>query len=1604
MKSKKLLLLFAVFTLSVFTHAQTIRHVKEGMGFGTKDGSSWANASGDLQLMINQSSAGDQIWVAKGTYSPNRAPNNVNTLIPGNFTSQLREASFLLKKDVKIYGGFPATGDPTMSDRNSAVHVTSLNGAKSGVYDSPQYVENVYHLVVSVGDVGTAELNGFELLNGKANGTGAVLVNGASVTRTKGAAIYNHNSSPKIVNCSFSSFQSSEPGTVIYNYQSSSKIINCYFSEAGYYTGKIMLNENSSPTILNSTFNFEINPGQTFAVILNRNNSTTKIYNSILWGRIYNPTYNHVVIDESGSVTDIRYSLVQRMAANPTKNILDGVNTSFTYLGNRGRLPNGSPAIDAGSNALYNQDGRNGMTDKDYSNELRIWYGTIDLGANEWRRAMNHTNNIIYVNLNTVIGNTASDNSGTSWENAANNLGDVLTWAKSKFPVDSLEIWVAEGTYKPTSKPTNVRTSSFEIAKNVHVYGGFKGNESVKSERDWVNNPTILSGDLDNDGVRSTGDAYHIVTSIGDTGSARLEGFTISGGNANNNGGSSGIQEYGGSGLYVSGSSLNVVNCVFTNNYGVRAGGAVYIINSSPVFRNVLFHGNTAGSYGGAAYITNSSPKFINVTISDNVSNQGAGLATSAGGPITLDNSIIYNNKKSDGTTSADLIAFTTYGLATTNIRNSYIDNRGWNWGAGFADEGGNIVTAANPFATGYELSKSSAAINAGNNQYYTDAGGNISVDKDLYGNQRLVGAAIDIGAYESACNVAIPTVVSPQHLPAGATVADLAATALSGNTLLWYDAAIGGTPLATTALIGDTTYYVSQVSSDGCESARVAVEVTVEEAIVLNPDQNGILYVKKDGVGTKDGSSWANAAAEVADALKYAKEQEIANQQNVSQIWVAAGTYKPMYDVSDDKKVYNLSNEIIGSTTDRDKAFLMVEGVKLYGGFEGINETAITQRDWNAHKTILSGDLGIENDSTDNAYHVFLSIGTVTDPISSATVLDGFTIIGGNADDASIINVNNQIQKVQRNAGGGFYNINSSPTLSNVTISANTANGGGGMFNLDNSSPTLTDVTISANTANGGGGMFNLDNSSPILTDVTFSGNVALSIGGGIANAENSSPTLTNVTLTGNIASSNGGGIFNDGSSSTLTNVIISENEASQGGGMFNVNSSSLTLINVTLLGNTASGGGGIFNVNSSPGLTDVTISENTASLGAGIYNENNSSPALTNVTLSDNVASSNGGGMFNTGSTPSLTNVTILQNTANLGAGMFNNGSSPTLTNVTLSGNTASSEGGGMFNVGASPKIYNSIVLGNNKGIFNALANDIPEYKNSLVQTGDATAGGVFITNATGNITGTEEVNSTANDIFVNHVLATVGSPTTAGDYTLKQTASAVINKGDDNFNTSTTDLAGNTRFIGSKIDLGAYEAPAFIQSAESSTNNQPSLNIEAAGSSQVGIRLNSNISYSIDISHNWLTADKPNAIDSDTITFTASFNPGNTERTATVTFTETVSSPSGVKSRMPLLKAPTAPYSFTLNVTQAPGVTTGTDYAQHSQLNVYPNPVTNGIFTVEINADVKAAIYDVKGSLIKNLDLKEGKNTIEIGDFREGIYMIRTDNGGQVKFVVK
>ena len=111
-------------------------------------------------------------------------------------------------------------------------------------------------------------------------------------------------------------------------------------------------------------------------------------------------------------------------------------------------------------------------------------------------------------------------------------------------------------------------------------------------------------------------------------------------------------------------------------------------------------------------------------------------------------------------------------------------------------------------------------------------------------------------------------------------------------------------------------------------------------------------LYVDVNATGANNGSSWTDALTDLSTAIT------LGNALNTD-IWVAAGTYKP-------------------HASSRGESFIIKSNVRMYGGFNG-TETSLSERDFTNNLTILSGDLS-ENDNAsildteptrqDNSYH----------------------------------------------------------------------------------------------------------------------------------------------------------------------------------------------------------------------------------------------------------------------------------------------------------------------------------------------------------------------------------------------------------------------------------------------------------------------------------------------------------------------------------------------------------------------------------------------------------------------------------------------------------
>jgi hypothetical protein len=232
------------------------------------------------------------------------------------------------------------------------------------------------------------------------------------------------------------------------------------------------------------------------------------------------------------------------------------------------------------------------------------------------------------------------------------------------------------------------RYKAFQLKNGVAVYGGFAGTETSRGQRSWRANVTILSGDLDGDGVLSAGDSYHVLyhpdgAALNQT--AVLDGFTIAGGNAD---GLTGVHNCGGGMLNWDGNSPAVTNCTFSGNWADYGAG---MMNSSngPTVANCTFDGNVAEYGGGMLNWMGSSPTVTNCTFNGNEAGNGGAMLNWMSSSPTVTNCVFSDNLA--GSSSGGMGNWDGSDPAVTNC--VFSDNHA-DWGAGMENWYGSPTVA----------------------------------------------------------------------------------------------------------------------------------------------------------------------------------------------------------------------------------------------------------------------------------------------------------------------------------------------------------------------------------------------------------------------------------------------------------------------------------------------------------------------------------------------------------------------------------------------------------------------------------------------------------------------------------------------------------------------------------------------------------------------------------------------------------------------------------------------------------------------------------------------------------------------------------------------
>lgn len=229
------------------------------------------------------------------------------------------------------------------------------------------------------------------------------------------------------------------------------------------------------------------------------------------------------------------------------------------------------------------------------------------------------TANIIYVDVNVVGGN----DDGSHWQHAYTNLQAALNAA-----VSGDQVWAAEGTYY----------GEYAIKAGTALYGGFTNGMGALAERDWTAHPTILSGDIDRDGL-DVDNHDRILTMNGNT---VADGVTV---------------EQGYSTVYAAG--------VFV---GTKTGVEI---------RHCTIHDHySSGSYGAAIYMVSSSVTIEDCTIANNTGKNGMGVYLRTGGVLDISGTVFRGNRALLESAQDNGGAIYLWGPSTTTIEDcTFADN-----------------------------------------------------------------------------------------------------------------------------------------------------------------------------------------------------------------------------------------------------------------------------------------------------------------------------------------------------------------------------------------------------------------------------------------------------------------------------------------------------------------------------------------------------------------------------------------------------------------------------------------------------------------------------------------------------------------------------------------------------------------------------------------------------------------------------------------------------------------------------------------------------------------------------------------------------------------
>jgi len=227
------LYLFLLIFIITDLQAQTKYFVNASSGDDFNTGMSWNQAFENLQTALNIISDHDTIWVAQGTYHPDKGIGATN---------DLRSSSFFLYKGVNVYGGFRGS-EISLHQRDWVSNTTILSGdlTQNDGSDFSNYDDNAYHVVRCRNQTLIPFIDGFIVQGGNADTSGLESV---------GAGMYIFNASPIVKNCTFQYNNAKSFGAGMYIAAANPIIQNCYFLKNQASAGAGIYYNSASPQVV----------------------------------------------------------------------------------------------------------------------------------------------------------------------------------------------------------------------------------------------------------------------------------------------------------------------------------------------------------------------------------------------------------------------------------------------------------------------------------------------------------------------------------------------------------------------------------------------------------------------------------------------------------------------------------------------------------------------------------------------------------------------------------------------------------------------------------------------------------------------------------------------------------------------------------------------------------------------------------------------------------------------------------------------------------------------------------------------------------------------------------------------------------------------------------------------------------------------------------------------------------------------------------------------------------------------------------------------------------------------------------------------------------